>query len=155
MIQKIKIELLADNPGFCNTIEEWLNDEWPRYYCIEGQTKTADKVRNCMNRKILPIGLVAIHDNTVCGSVFIIKNSISHDDLSPWLTSLYIKPNCRLNYIGSQLVDYSERLTSRLGYSKLFARSSLAAGFFLNLGWSVVDSIDYLGEDLTVFSKNI
>ncbi|MEK0338121.1 MAG: GNAT family N-acetyltransferase [Nitrosopumilus sp.] len=153
MRDNIRIELFADNYHFSVIIGKWLKDEWYEYYGPHGTGDARKETEECCHRNKLPIGLVAIDNDSIYGTVALKKRSASHINLTPWLTALYVTPEMRRKGVGRQLVKYFENLAIELGYRRIYARSGTAVEFFKRLGWCLIDETMFQGQELTIFSK--
>ena len=155
MSDNIRIKLLADHFHFSDIIEKWYKDEWYQSYGSEGPWDARKEIEGCCNRDKLPIGLVAIDNDAIYGTVALKRRSASHTNLTPWLTALYVAPEMRGKGVGRKLVNNVEKLAKNLGYGKIYARSGTAVKFFKQLGWSPMDKTMFQGQELTIFIKDI
>jgi len=134
-------------------LEKYFPSEWIEYYGPKGSGAALTDVISLCNKSKLPIGLVALKQGGFIGSVALRHKSASHENLSPWLTSLYFVPEARRQGVGTRLINAIEKLSMDLGYSKIFARSATAVDLFIKNNWVPFDWIG--GECLTIFSKDL
>jgi len=99
----------------------------------------------------IPTTLVALDDDDVIGSVSLLEND--HDDIrdySPWLASLYVRPDQRGRGLGIGLVRRCEDMAQRLGVARLYLYTSGQEPFYRKLGWHDVATVSLRGVGVTV-----
>jgi N-acetylglutamate synthase-like GNAT family acetyltransferase len=74
-------------------------------------------------------------------------------DLSPWLASVFVKPEFRNNGIATVLVNHIEDEATMLGIEKLFLYTEQARGLYLKLGWNDIEQCEYQGVDVAIMFK--
>ena len=74
-------------------------------------------------------------------------------DLSPWIASVFVKPEARGRGIGSQLVTFVEGEGQQRGYSTLYLMTPDKQRMYNRLGWSIIEEVEYRGEHVTVMKK--
>ena len=115
----------------CNSLEEY----------------KSSLLSSCNDTK-LPITLVALENKKVVGSVNLVKCDLpGREDLTPWLSQLYVFPEMRHMGIGAKLVEAAVEEVQRLNWSTLYLYTSGAlTEFYENLGWTRVEEINYLNR---------
>lgn len=99
----------------------------------------------------IPTTLVALEDEDLVGSVSLLDND--HDDIraySPWLASLYVRPDQRGRGLGIELVHRCEDMAQRLGVERLYLYTSGQEDFYRKLGWQDVATVSLRGLCATV-----
>ncbi len=99
----------------------------------------------------IPTTLVALEDDELIGSVSLLDND--HDDIraySPWLASLYVRPDQRGRGLGIDLVRRCEDMAYRLGVERLYLYTSGQEPFYRKLGWQDVATVNLRGVCATV-----
>lgn len=85
-----------------------------------------------------------------------IKLSESTDpNLSPWLSTIYVKECERGQGIGSMIVRGLEQKAAGLGVKKLYLSAENTKEFYLKLGWTVRNESLFYGEKMTVMEKQL
>jgi GNAT superfamily N-acetyltransferase len=137
----VRILPLAHRPDLAPTLARWHHDEWHSLY--DGWSYEAALAELCGHTEAdrVPTTLVALSaEGELCGSV-----SLVVDDLpacpwySPWLASLYVRPECRGRGLGGRLVDAAVAEARRLGVSRLYLFTPHHEGYYAARGWSVVE----------------
>ncbi|MBK6726158.1 MAG: GNAT family N-acetyltransferase [Xanthomonadales bacterium] len=99
----------------------------------------------------IPTTLVALDGEDLLGSVSLLEND--HDDIrdySPWLASLYVRPQSRGRGLGVELVRRCENIAQRLGITRLHLYTSGQERFYRRLGWEDVASVSLRGVQASV-----
>ena len=99
----------------------------------------------------IPTTLVALDDEDLLGSVSLLEND--HDDIraySPWLASLYVRPQSRGRGLGVELVRRCEDIANRLGVARLYLYTSGQERFYRQLGWQDVATVSLRGVQASV-----
>ena len=104
----------------------------------------------------LPLMFVATHDHGLVGSAALVREDMrTRKDLSPWLASVFVKPEFRHHGTASRLARYIEGEATRRGISKLFLFTEHARDLYLKLGWFDLEQCEYEGVNVTVMFKEL
>ncbi|MGZ3237494.1 MAG: GNAT family N-acetyltransferase [Burkholderiaceae bacterium] len=112
---------------------------------IEKLTASAQKGK-------LPFTIVAIVDNQLIGAASLLPKTITHQHLSPWLSSVYVAPKFRKQGIGSALTQHLLQESANIGIEKVYLFTPNAEALYASLGWSVMEYSEYLGHQITIMS---
>ena len=154
MDSKLRIEQLADHPEAIPILKEWFESEWGSYY---GPTGPGDAQRDLLayaNRGALPLGVVALYANELCGVAALRAESIAtHAHLSPWAAAGLVRPCLRRRGIGTELIRALEETARSLGYSHIYCATSTAHHILKRRGWQFREQVTYNGEDVCIYQK--
>lgn len=159
----MEIAYLCDHPVIAPALAQAHVDafgallpDWTVEQALE-ELKTHDR------RRAIPTTLVAMgHTATEpaatesgdwLGSVSLLQND--HDDIrqySPWLASLYVKPEARGRGAGRLLVTRCVQEAAALGVSRLYLYCTDAVDYYRSLGWQVHDELQLGPLFVTVMS---
>lgn len=153
MRELIKIVFLEDHRHMIPVLVNYFEAEWSGYYGTEGPGDALSDITSLCNKSKLPICLIALKQNSFCGSVALRKKSASHQHLGPWVTSLFVVPENRRQGVGTCLINAAVRLSMEMGHSTIYARSATAIDIFKNNKWIPFDWIDQ--DQLTIFKKDL
>lgn len=93
----------------------------------------------------LPLGTVTLEEDDLP----------ARPDLTPWMTSLYVRPDCRGRGLGKALVRHAVAYAKRLGLARLYLWVDVhdgdgLIGFYKAFGWKDYESITYLGRRMAI-----
>jgi N-acetylglutamate synthase-like GNAT family acetyltransferase len=101
-----------------------------------------DELKTHDRRRAIPTTLIAVEEDDWLGSVSLLQND--HDDIrqySPWLASLYVKPEARCRGAGRALVTRCVQEAAALGIERLYLYCTDAVDYYRGLGWRVQDQL--------------
>lgn len=121
-----------------DTLARWHFAEWGALY---GNAWTLEAARGELSEHArcggCPGTWVAERDGTLLGSVSVVKEDA--DSLravgSPWLASLYVRPDARGSGIGRLLVQRAEAEARGSGFERLWLFTPRHADWYAVLGW--------------------
>lgn len=141
----MEIELLADHIGLVDTLVDWYRQEWEPYYGPRGPGNArADLVSRC-KRDELPIGLVAIEGNSVCGTAALDRDATT--GLTPSIVGLLVARDHRGKGIADALVDAAGRLALGLRYDELFMSTAVLGEMLVRKGWNERGEVEFLNNE--------
>ena len=154
----LRIESLADHIELVPQLQEWFEQEWRPYYGPEGPGNALEDLRACCNRDQLPIALIALHNDELCGTAALKHESVStHRHLAPWLAALLVAPEFRRRGIAERLIEAIEQRARRLGFERLHVGSgkgsSTPESALRARGWELVERAPYFIGEVSIFRK--
>jgi GNAT superfamily N-acetyltransferase len=158
-MNKLQIEFLADHPEAIPTLIELFVTEWEPYYGDDGSGDAEIDLKISANHTELPIALVAILHNTICGTAALKKESLTtYPDLSPWLVALVVAPEYRKIGIGEHLVAAIEALAKKLCYRAIYVgtgeKSGMSVTTLQKRNWEFIDKSDYFVSEVSAYRKS-
>ncbi|MER1957010.1 MAG: GNAT family N-acetyltransferase [Solibacillus sp.] len=101
-----------------------------------------------------PITFIAIVNETCVGTVSVFQNDYKErPHYTPWLASLYVKPEYREQKIGAQLMTYLLAYVKVLGISEIYLKTENASDYYTKRGWTLVESIHEPDEKIVDIFK--
>lgn len=153
---KFRIEYLADHLEAIPLLQEWFEEEWDSYYGPTGPGDAQSDLLSYANRVGLPVGVVAFHDNKVCGVAALKAESITtHSHLSPWVAAYLVSPSHRRKGIGTKILRAIEEVARKLGYSSVYCGTCTATHLLERNGWQFIEQVTHNGEGVSIFQKAI
>lgn len=143
---------LARHKDLTRKVANWLWEEWGNRH---NYNFFESFVNNCLKEEDLPQLFGAFEDEQLLGCVTLIRNDLmSRQDLTPWLSALYIDPAYRDKGIGTLLQDYVVKKAQELGYQQVYL-GSLQIGYYENKGWSFLgNGILPSGDLIRIYCKD-
>jgi GNAT superfamily N-acetyltransferase len=152
----IQIDFLADHPEFVHTLAKWFYIQWSAYYADQTLEELSMKLSEGVNRKHIPIRLVAIDDGKLAGTIILRHLADPNDPTSsPGLGGLLVHSDYQRMGIGTLLVEAGTRLVSDLGYAEVYATSGPASSILERLDWQQLKTLLHGDEDLGMWRKKI
>src|SRR5690606_16118740 len=137
-------------------IAKWIHEEWSYAFPMHTLQDIQRGLFGRMNENAMPITLVAHDERGVLGTASLKAADMeNHEELTPWLSSVYVHPDHRDEGVATALVAEIEKIAGGLGFRKIHAFNPISQGVFEKLGWSVVKTIRYGGKDLAILVKDI
>lgn len=137
---------LSEVPHYAEQLARWHVEEWsPIIPGFNVPDMIAEFATHDGGAKI-PTTVVALAGDTLLGSVSLLEND--HDDIraySPWLASLYVRPESRGTGLGIALVRHCEALAHGLGVERLYLYTAGQEPFYRKLGWHDVATVPLRG----------
>lgn len=152
----IKIAFLADNPQFIGQIAEWNVNEWPDHYRRGGIEDASIELQNSLNKDHLPITLVGMMGGNLVGSVSLVVTDLpGRPDLGPWLTSLYVHPDCRGFHVVEKLLCGGLHQFSELGEPHVYAWLEKNVYVYQRWGWRLFETARYRNNDTYIMKGDV
>ena len=153
----MKICPLAHVPWAIPLLAKWFNREWQRF---DGRSTSEieSQLTENLNRDSIPITFVAGDDLTLLGTVSLDLSDLpSHDHLSPWLASLYVRPRARGAGVGSTLVRHLEQFAVSRGFGPLYLWTPGTTRLYERCGWTITQrtTCHFLPITLMQFSDGL
>jgi GNAT superfamily N-acetyltransferase len=154
----VNLSTLAEHPELVDQLAEWHHETWGQLY---GDLWTlADAHKELRAQTVsYPVTLIALHPSNgeLMGSVSAIDEDVpGFDDLySPWLASLFVRPEFRRSGIGRMLVAALEAHMAGLGYSRLHLVTPHHRAWYEPLGWTTVGRLPLGTEHLDLMFKDL
>ncbi len=153
------IQYLGDHQEIIPVLAGWIYDEWSYLYPEMTLQDIESLLRKRINKKNLPLTLVAFDAREPVGTVSLRTFDMeARKDLPHWLTSLYVVKPWRRKMIGSNLVKTAENIAAELNICKLYLFTTdiiLPSLFYLKLGWVVKEKTMYHSCPVIIMEKNL
>jgi len=156
------VELLADNVEFVPNIARWHFDEWGRAHSAVTEADVAARLSTRTNRDSIPLTYVAVERGAPLGSASLVLHDMSPpdpgcEDLTPWLSGVFVIPESRGSGLGPALVGACEEAAARLGHAVIYLHTAArtAERFYIPMGWRILDLVDYDEHRVTVMAKTL
>lgn len=150
-LNDLDICLLKDKPKFLNICVQWSYDEWGKH--VEGCTLSEMK-KTYVSRLTgdgLPLMWIALKDDVAVGMVGLKKHGHSErENLSPWLSSLYVDEQYRGRGLAQFLIEHTKQQAKIMGYRNIHLYTSVSSSFYTHNGW---EHIGYVTDPMNTKRK--
>lgn len=118
-------------------LADWHHAEWGGLYDHWTLAVCRAELEDQATRRALPTTLVATRAGEVLGSVSLVLEDAPElaDEGSPWLASLYVRPDARGAGLGARLVRAAVAHAAAQGVGELFLFTPAHRDFYVRLGW--------------------
>ena len=159
-MQAPQILRLADRPDAVDVVARWHFEEWGSGPEDEGLEEGRRRLTSRATDRDIPCAYVAVVEDDVCGSASLVDHDMSDpptgtEDLRPWLSGVYVRPENRNWRVGSALVSAVEEAARALGrpYLYLYTAPTTAVKFYAPREWEKILTPTYEGKRVVVMQK--
>ena len=118
------------------TLASWHHAEWSHLNSGMTLEDRLEMMELYLSDSPIPSTFVCIDKNKPIGSAAVIEHDMdTHKELSPWLASVFVKPEFRNQGIGSRLIQHVMQYTKQLGIDEFYLFTEDKEDFYSNLGW--------------------
>ena len=140
----MQTELLANRADAIPLLARWYQAEWAPYYGPDGPGDALADLHSRSNLKKLPIGLVAIQNNEVLGTVALDLDPATN--LKPSVVGLLVAPEWRGKGVATALLAAAEHLAKQLGCDKLYISTDILSDMLVRKGWRQIGEVEFLNR---------
>jgi len=152
--QVVKIDFLGHHLKFLPELAELHFNEWRHFSPDKTLEDRVLKLRDVAQTSDVPLMVVAIDNDQLIGSAALVTEDMrTRENLSPWLASVFVKPEFRKNGIATRLVRHIEDEATRRGIGKLFLYTEHAHDLYSRLGWNDLEECEYQGVNVAIMFK--
>jgi GNAT superfamily N-acetyltransferase len=149
----LQIEYLADHLSHLPQLATWHHAEFGYLNPANTVERYVERLTASLQRSDLPTTFIALRDDTLLGSASLVRQTITHPHLSPWLSSVYVDPRHRGGGIASALVGRVETAAAEMGSDRIYLFTPSSEKLYAGLGWKLMEYSDYRGLTLAIMSK--
>ena len=103
-----------------------------------------------------PITFISVINNECVGTVSVFENDFKErPQYSPWLASLYVKPQYRNQKIGQHLITHLLNHLKILDYTEVYLKTENASEYYKKRDWKLVESVNSHDTDTVDIFKYI
>ena len=152
----MQIEYLADHKEFVPLLAQWHHKEWSSLRPEATIEAREDRLLAACGRRQIPTCFIAIEGGELIGSSMLVANDMDNrPELSPWLASVFVRPDRRASGFGSALVRRVVEEAEVLQTGRLYLYTPNKVAFYRRLGWTVHERTEYRGTAVTIMARDI
>jgi GNAT superfamily N-acetyltransferase len=148
----LRLEYLADHVSHLPRLAKWHHAEFGYLNPANTVERYVERLTSSLQTPDLPTTLTALRDDTLL-SASLVRQTITHPHLSPWLSSVYVDPQYRGGGIASALVGRVEQVAAEIGAEKIYLFTPSSEKLYAGLGWRLMEYSRYQGLKIAIMSK--
>ncbi len=152
------IEPLEKHADLIPLIANWHFQQWGPSTIEPQQTvewRIAD-LREHLNKTTLPLTFVAFSGSVPVGSASLTLYDLPiRQNLSPWLSTVFVLSEHRKQGIGSALVKHVVEKASALDIPRLYLFTPDQLNLYSRLGWKIFEEVVFHGHEYTVMKFDL
>jgi len=150
----MNIEYLADHPSHLPTVAAWQHAEFGYLTPNATLEDRTTRLRRSAQKDALPMAFILLSGSgALLGSAGILPTTITHQHLTPWLSSVYVPREYRGKGVASALSLRAASEAARLGFDRIYLFTPRSEALYARIGWRTFDRIDYNGVVLTLMER--
>lgn len=150
----MNIDYLAHHPDFIPTLAQETLEHYRDILRDETIESRCAKLRSHLHTDSLPLALVAFADGELFGVGALREHDLpGHEELTPWLGGVFVRPRHRRHGIGSALCRALEEKAWLMGFPVLYLFTLDQQRLYTRLGWQHVQPSFWLGHPVDIMMK--
>jgi predicted N-acetyltransferase YhbS len=151
----MRIEYLADHLEIVPALANWHYNVWKELLPERSREQAITDLRSHVGRRQIPTTLVAIENNAVVGSASLLVSDLDGwDQLSPWVASVYVVPECRGKGIGRLLVERVVDEAGALDLTRVYLFTAGQEPFYARCGWVQFTRTKLFERDVAIMQRS-
>ncbi|MEH6453057.1 MAG: GNAT family N-acetyltransferase [Psychromonas sp.] len=132
-------------------LAEWHHKEWSYLNPDGSLEQRIERMKMHLDTDFVPSTFIGKNNDELIGSAAIIESDMdTHQELSPWLASVYVSASHRKHGYGGLLVRHIMHKAKEQGVRKLYLFTPSDEDFYSKLGWSKKSEEEYRGTTVTI-----
>jgi len=149
----VRLEYLADSVSHLPQLARWHRAEFGYLNPANTEVHYVERLTTSLQKSDLPTTFVALQDDTLLGSASLVRQTITHQHLSPWLSSVYVDPQHRGRGIASALVGRVEQAAAAMGFETIYLFTPSSEKLYASLGWQTIEYARRSELNIAIMSK--
>lgn len=155
MEEKIRIVRIDGDSPHVAILAEWTHDTWGHLHPGRRLDTAIALLREECGTGGVPSVFAALHGDTPVGTASLVADDMSdRRDLTPWLASVFVRPDWRGQGIASRLVQRVEEEALVYGHDHFYLYTPDQQALYRRLEWHDLEERDYRGEAVTIMRRD-
>lgn len=147
----LTLQDLRHAPEHLPTLAAWHHHQWADLNPGQTLEQRLISMQAYLAESLIPSTFIALQAGQLAGSAAIVQCDMdTHPEWTPWLASVYVKPELRQQGLGSALVKYAMSQAQQAGLPHLYLFTPDRAPFYQALGWQTLQATSYRDHQVTV-----
>jgi GNAT superfamily N-acetyltransferase len=156
MEERIRIIRVNGDSPHLAILAKWTHDTWGHLHPGRRLETAIAVLRDECGPCGVPSVFAALHGETPVGTASLVADDMSDRlDLTPWLASVFVRPDWRGHGIASLLVQRVEEEARSHGHDHFYLYTPDQQALYRRLGWRDLEERDYRGEAVTIMRRDI
>jgi N-acetylglutamate synthase-like GNAT family acetyltransferase len=144
------MEIRKLNSQDIDTIANWFNEEWGHLSNDFSKENSIKQMNVRVNSNQIPLTIVAEEKNIV-GTASLVETDLDlHNELSPWLATVFVSEEYRKQGVGQQLCLDMLNKARELGFKNCYLFTPSKEEWYLKQGWETIFKESYRGDQIVV-----
>lgn len=150
----MRIEFLADHDRHLSLVADWQQAEFGYLNPAVSLEQRRARLRESLQHAGLPLTLVALsEDGRALGAASLLPQTLTHPQLTPWLSSVVVPTEHRGRGVASALSLRALAEAARLGFETLHLFTPRNESLYARLGWSLLERSEYNGLPIAIMAR--
>jgi len=142
---------LKERPQHLMKLARWHHDEWSYLNPQRSFDERVAEMREDLRGQVMPVTYIAEEEGELMGSASLLAGDMStHTELTPWLASVYVAEQFRMQGLGSTLVRQVMQHAQAHGIRRLYLYTPDQEQLYARLGWRIFSREPYHGTPVTI-----
>jgi len=142
--------------SYAEQLANWHHNEWLHLNPGATLSTRLQRYNQSIKSNELPKIFVATVENELLGSVTLDKEDMdTRAYLTPWLASLFVKPENRKQGVASLLIEYVIQYAKQHDYKNIYLFTEDQTDYYQRRGWHFVESVEYRGAEVDLMCQRI
>lgn len=150
----MKLDYLRSYPQLYPQVARWIYDQFR--YGFEGSWQDwLKRVEEGQQDGSITTFIALEAGEPVATASFDLEDLPARPDLSPWLASVYTRPEYRGRGIAGLLVGRVEQEAQARGFDRIYLHTTDQEGFYAKRGWQRLGRIIFWDREIMVMTKHL
>jgi GNAT superfamily N-acetyltransferase len=159
----LRIESITERANLIEAVARWQHDEWGHREPGNAlAARIADLDRQAASPCRIPRTFVALDGDEPLGCASVVQEdaetfraSPRQRGLTPWLASVYVRPEARGRGVATALVRRVMEHVAAMGVARLYLFTEGARGLYEKIGWEVIGTDRHEGVTMTIMAVDL